>query len=584
MRILPVGLLAVVLLISPRLSAATAPPGSGPDAVYYNGRVVTVDKAFSVQEAFAVRAGRLIAIGRNDEIRKLAQAGVTQVHDLGGKMVLPGLIDSHVHAANAAPAEFEHPIPPMETIQDVLNYIKERTQNVPEGAWISTSQFFITRLREARFPTRAELDTVAPKHPVAFHTGPDVMVNSMALSLSGIDRDFKSNDGGKGLIEKDANGEPTGVLRDGAGRFLKKTSRESGLKPADRLRKTEELLHDYNRIGLTAVADRGANAQIIGQYQTLMKAGKLTTRIAMSHTIPTSGSIENIYKAIDELGAHELRKDNGWLRIIGTKIWLDGGMLTGSAYMLKPWGVSEMYGIRDPAYRGVLNIPPDQLLKLVRRVASNGMQFTAHVQGDAAVTTLIDAYEKINEEIPVRPLRMALTHSSFMTKDTIERAAKLGVVPDIQPIWLYLDARVLQKQFGNDRLRYFQPLRSLFAAGVIAGGGSDHMMKIGDMRAINPYNPFLGMWVTITRQAKWFEGSLHPEESLTREQAIKFYTINNAHLIFWEKEIGSLEKGKRADFIVVDRDLLRCPIDDLKDAQVLQTFVEGKKVYERSAR
>jgi predicted amidohydrolase YtcJ len=212
------------------------------------------------------------------------------------------------------------------------------------------------------------------------------------------------------------------------------------------------------------------------------------------------------------------------------------------------------------------------------------MQFTAHAQGDGAVTALIDAYEQVNRDKPIRDLRMGVTHSSFMTRDTVERAAKLGVVLDIQPIWLYLDTRTLVNQFGYDRLRYFQPLKTIFEVGGMTGGGSDHMLKIGDLRAINPYNPFLAMWTTITRRAKWYEGQLHPEEALSRRQAIEFYTRNNAYLIFWENEIGSLEKGKRADFIVVDRDLLTCAVDEVKDTKVLQTWVEGKPVYSANAR
>ena len=156
---------------------------------------------------------------------------------------------------------------------------------------------------------------------------------------------------------------------------------------------------------------------------------------------------------------------------------------------------------------------------------------------------------------------------------------KLNVVADIQPAWLYLDTRTLSKQFGYERLRYFQPLKTIFDHQVIVGGGSDHMQKIGSLRSINPYNPFLGMWVSITRRARWHDGQLHPEEALTREQAIRFYTINNAHLMFLEKETGSLEVGKLADFAVLDRDLLSCSLDELKDTKVLQTFVAGKRVH-----
>jgi predicted amidohydrolase YtcJ len=552
------------------------------DAVFHNGKVVTVDERSTVARAFAVSDGRIVAVGDDREILGRVRPGSTQVHDLRGRTVLPGLIDSHVHAASAAMTEFDHPIPQMETVEDVLAYVSARAKVVPEGEWISLSQVFITRLKESRFPTRAELDAAAPRHAVAFHTGPDVMLNSLALKLNNIDRNFVVADGGPGYLEKDPAGEPTGLLR-GLGRYVKKSaSRDRRPTDADRRERLRELFRDYNRVGLTAIADRGAGAQNMAVYESLLERGELTVRVALSHTFGPAGAHEAVFSAIDEIAQHPLRRDNGWLRLIGTKVWLDGGMLTGSAYMLQPWGRSEIYGIADETYRGVLNIPADRLYQLVERVARHGMQFTAHVQGDAAVTALIDAYERLNETLPVKPLRMGLSHSSFMTRDTVERAARLGIVPDIQPAWLYLDARTLVRQFGYDRLRYFQPLSSLFAAGAIAGGGSDHMQKIGDKRAINLYNPFLGMWITITRSAKWYDDKLHPQEGLTREQAIQFYTRNNAYLLFWEKDLGSIEPSKRADFIILDRDILTCPVDEIKDIQVLETWVEGRPVHGRT--
>jgi predicted amidohydrolase YtcJ len=550
------------------------------EAIFHNGKVVTADARFTVQEAFAVREGRIVAVGSNAVVRALANPN-TQMHDLGGRTVLPGLIDSHVHAPAAAMFEFDHEIPSMETVREVLDYIAARTKIVPEGEWIQTQQVFITRLKEARYPTRAELDSVAPKHPVAFRTGPDSMLNTLALQKCGFDRNFKVTDGGPGYLEKDAAGEPNGLTR-GLGRYIKINTRSRKPTEADHLSRMQELFRDYNQIGFTAIADRGANPESIQRYKKLHDDRSMTVRVALSQTFPTVGSMESIRGAIDEIAASPLRKEDAWLRLIGTKAWIDGGMLTGSAYMSKPWGRNENYGIRDDEYRGVLNIPPDRLVEMVRQVAKHGMQFTAHAQGDAAGATLLAAYEQVNNEVPLRDLRMGITHSSFMTRETVAKAARLGVVLDIQPIWLYLDTRTLVNQFGYDRLRYFQPLKSIFAAGGVAGGGSDHMLKIGDLRAINPYNPFLAMWTTITRRAKWYEGQLHPEEALTRQQAIEFYTRNNAHLIFWEKEIGSLEPGKRADFIVIDRDLLTCPEDDIKDTRVLQTWLEGRKVYERT--
>lgn len=562
-----------LLAVTSRISAQPA----APDTIFHHGKVITADAQFRVQEAFAVRGGRIIAVGTTGEIRALAGPRTTQ-HDLGGRTVLPGLIDSHVHAPGAAMFEFDHEIPPMETIQEVLDYIAARAKIVPEGEWIQVQQVFITRLKEARYPTRAELDRVAPRHAVSFRTGPDSMLNTLALKKCGFDRTFEVKDGGPGYLEKDAAGEPNGLAR-GLARYIKIPTSRRAATEEDHVRRLRELLRDYNRTGFTAIADRGATAESIKRYQKIHDGGGMTVRVALSHTFPTVGSMESIRTAIDQIAASPLRKESAWLRLIGTKAWVDGGMLTGSAFMSKPWGRNESYGIRDDEYRGVQLIPNDRLLEMVRHVAKHGMQFTAHAQGDAAGALLLDAYEQVDRETPVRGLRLGITHSSFMTRETVERAAKLGVVLDVQPIWLFLDTRTLVNQFGYDRLRYFQPLKTIAEAGGIAGGGSDHMLKIGDLRAINPYNPFLAMWTTISRKAKWYDGALHPEEALTRRQAIEFYTRNNAHLLFWEKEIGSLEPGKRADFIVVDRDLLTCAEDDVRDTRVLETWVEGKRVF-----
>jgi len=166
-----------------------------------------------------------------------------------------------------------------------------------------------------------------------------------------------------------------------------------------------------------------------------------------------------------------------------------------------------------------------------------------------------------------------------MTAEAIEKMATHGIVADLQPAWLYLDGRTLLKQFGLERLEYFQPYQTLAQKGVIAGGGSDHMQKIGSMRSVNPYNPFLGIWTTLTRHPRWMGESLRPEQIIERADAIRLYTINNAWLTFEEKEKGSLEPGKLADFIVLDRDILTCPIDDVRETRVQETWLGGRRVY-----
>ena len=570
----PAALCAAAFAFVPLTRAADAAP---PDAVFFGGKIVTVDGAFRLADAMAIRGERIVALGAKDEVLRLAQPGRTQLHDLRGKVVLPGLIDSHVHPF-AAWVEHDHPIPTMESVHDILDYFAARAKVVPPGRWLRLTQVFITRLREQRYPTRAELDRVAPEHPVFFGTGPDAVLNTLALRRSGIDRDFKVTDGGPGKMETDASGEPTGLLRN-LTRFVKVETTERTPTGAEFRAAVKTLFADYQRNGLTAVGDRLSNDQLLALYQDLLAHDELGVRVAASYGLPTVGPMAGIFEVIDRVAQHPLRRESPRLRLIGTKILLDGGMLTGSAYLKQPWGVSRIYGIDDPAYRGVLNLPPDRLYAMVERVAQHGLQFTAHVQGDAAIDTLAAAYARLDRVQPVRPLRHSFTHASFMTPEAIREIARLGAVADLQPIWLYSDARTLVTQFGYDRLRHFIPLKSLFEAGAIVGGGTEHMQKIGAHRAINAYNPFLGMWVALTRRAKWYEGQLHPEEALTRRQALEFYTRNNAYLLFWEKEIGSLEAGKRADFIVVDRDPLECPIDDLKDTRVLETWMDGKRVF-----
>jgi predicted amidohydrolase YtcJ len=563
--------------------AAEADDESKPDLILHHGKIVTVDKHFSIHQAMAVREGRILRVGSNEEILK-TKGPETKPIDLEGKTVLPGLIDSHVHPTGACMTEFDHPIPDMESIQDVLDYVKARAKVTPEGEWITIDQVFITRLREQRYPTKQELDQAAPKNPVVFRTGPDAALNSLALKISKIDKDFQVTDLGAGYAEKDVKtGEPTGILRN-CTRYVKTQQASATRKPTDQDR-TERLLalfRDYNSVGLTSIIDRDASASAINQYRQLHDQGRLPLRIAISHHIDTSGDIEQVQKNIRQVAQDPLHKGDPMLRIIGIKTYLDGGMLTGSAYMREPWGVSKIYSITDPTYRGLLFIPPERLKPIVETTVESGLQFTAHSVGDGAVHTLLDVYEEVNRKTPIRKTRPCITHSNFMSREAVAKLAPLGVSVDIQPAWLYLDTRTLVAQFGYDRLRYFQPLKSIFEAGAIAGGGSDHMQKIGSLRAINPYNPFLAMWTTITRKAKGYEGQLHPEESLSREQAIRFYTINNAYLMFLDDKIGSLETGKLADFVVLDTDILSCPVDSIKDTQTLQTYLGGKLVYERN--
>ena len=547
------------------------------DLLLYHGKIVTVDKDFRIVEAMAVRGDRILAAGGRAEVERLAGPRTERV-DLAGKTVLPGLIDSHVHAGAAAMYEWERPVPDMETVADVLKYIRGRAAAAKPGEWITLSQVFITRLKDQRFPTRAELDAAAPRNPVSFATGPDASVNSMALKLSGIDRNFRIAGGQLGRIERDANGEPTGILRS-CSHLIKISSSGRQPTPEDQRRQIKALLAGYNSAGITSISERDLKDDWIAVYRGMKD--QLTCRVYITYSVDGQAPMDQIVARIQAASRDPLHRYDSMLWLRGMKVYADGGMLTGSAYMLQPWGVSRVYSITDPNYRGMRFIEPAKLYQILKTAIQNDLQPTAHSVGDGAVTEMVDAYERINRELPVRAARPSISHSNFMTADAIRRVKDMGVVLDLQPVWLWLDGATLRKQFGDARLTYFQPYRSLFDAGVIAGGGSDHMQKIGSLRSINPYNPWLGMWTTLARQARWTDQPVHPEQRITRREAIQLYTTNNAYLTFTEKEKGSLEKGKLADFIVLDRDVLTCPLEQVKDIQVEQTFLAGKRVYQR---
>ncbi|HLY20474.1 MAG TPA: amidohydrolase [Bryobacteraceae bacterium] len=568
----------IVLLIA----GAAALDAQPADVIFRNGKIITVDPQFRIADSMAIRGDRILAAGSRAEVLRRAGRNTRQV-DLRGRTVLPGLIDSHVHAAQAALYEFDHPVPDMEAMADVLRYIGARAAVAKSGDWIVLTQVFVTRLREQRFPTRAELDSAAPHNPVYFGTGPDAAVNSMALQLSGIGKDFQITDGKPGRVERDASGEPTGILRN-CSRLVAIRSGDRIPTAADRRARLKMLLADYNAVGLTSISEGDLGDEDLETYRRLKDDGQLTCRVFVAYDVDAQMPLEQIFARIQSAADSPLHRYNNMLWLRGIKNFLDGGMLTGSAYMLLPWGVSDVYAITDPSYRGMRYIEPDKLFQIARFALRNGLQYTAHSVGDGAVQTLVDAYSAVDREFPVRGARPCITHANFMSAEIIAKMKELGIVANLQPDWLWLDGATLRKQFGEQRLAFFQPYKTLFESGVMVGGGSDHMQKIGSLRSINPYNPFLGMWIALTRQPRWSNTPLHPEQRISREQAIRLYTVNNAWLTFEEKEKGSLEAGKLADFIVLDRDILACPLDEVRGIQVEQTWLGGKLIFSGESR
>ncbi|MGI8965842.1 MAG: amidohydrolase, partial [Limisphaerales bacterium] len=267
-----------------------------------------------------------------------------------------------------------------------------------------------------------------------------------------------------------------------------------------------------------------------------------------------------------------------WVRIGPLKVLLDGGMLIGTAYMREPWGTNDIYQITDPNYRGVLNLKPDILNPFYLEATKNGWQVTAHCTGEAAMDILLDCYEKIAQKIQIKNRRFLVTHANFTSAENLLRCQQMGIAADMQPAWIFKDGASLLQTLGERRMKWFMPLQTWFNHGLIIGGGSDHMVQLDSIESTNPWNPWLGLWIALTRQTE--QGGVDkPEERLTREQAIRFYTLNNCYLNFEEKIKGSLESGKYADLILIDRDILKCSADEIRDTKVLMTMLGGKIVW-----
>jgi predicted amidohydrolase YtcJ len=540
-----------------------------------------LDAKSTVVEALAVRDGRIVARGTTAAMKEYI-GPKTQQMDAGGKRILPGLYDSHTHPLGAVTTQLAAPPPVIPSLKEAFRVIGERTRTTPKGEWIVLRYVFPTRLDEARFPTLAELDAVAPEHPVLFHAGPAAMINSAALKRSGITAETKSPRGG--MVVKDERGQPTGMMRNAYG-LLKGVPREGDAVPREkRMAGLRELFGRYNSLGLTSIADRNGSGEGLRLYQELARDGKLTVRVNMARSFDGNQTAEQAERRLKEYEAETGGGPTGagddWVRIGPLKTFLDGGMLNGTAWMRRPWPPGPTYQITENDYRGLLFIQTERLREGITVAARRKWQFTAHCAGEGAMDELLDAYEDVNRTVPLKGLRMCLTHANFPSQRNLERCRDLGVVADVQPAWLYKDGPTLARVLGPERVRWFQPYKSWRKYTTI-GGGSDHMLRYDPLDSTNPWHPWLGIWCAITRKTER-AGVLNAEECLTREEALRLYTIDSAFICHEEKEKGTLEVGKLADFIVVDRDVLKCPADEVKDTVVLTTVVHGKVVYQRA--
>jgi len=545
------------------------------DLILHHAKVVTVDTAFRVAEAVAIKDGRIAAVGLSADVRARERGAKTRVADLGRKTLLPGMIDAHVHAIDAGLSEYRAPLPPLDSIVAIQAYIREKARTTPQGSWIVVPRTLPPRLKEMRFPTRQDLDVVTD-HPVAFDGSYVWSANSMALKLSGINRDTPNPAGGE--VVKGPDGEPNGILRNAA-QLLKGVTRSADFTDEDRQNALEKMLKLYAAAGLTTVGDRAVTPPDVAMFEKLKRERGLPVRVVLTWRINSSRPVDEVVAEIRG-SSWTTNQGDDWLKFGTFKVTLDGGQSVGTAYQRMPYGAfgKQLYGQTNPDARGTLFVDPEKLYRIMGAAREKGWQLTAHVQGGAAIDILLDVFQRLDREKPIGPSRSHVMHGSFMSEDALNRMQKMGVLVDAQPGWLHFDVPALKRVFGIENMRYFFPLKSYIDRGIIVAGGSDHMIGHGKDSAVNAFNPFFNMWASITRRTR--EGDvIYPQEKITREQALKMWTIWPAHLQFSEKSKGSIEPGKFADLVVIDRDLLTCAEDDIRRIQPVVTLIGGKVVF-----
>ncbi len=544
------------------------------DLVVINGKVVTVDGAFSVARAVAIRDGRVVVVGTNAEARALVGAA-TQLLDASGRTVIPGLIDSHVHALMAATAEVVNPFRNFESVGDLQAWVREHAQNSPNGTWLWTPRVFPTRVRERRFPTRAELDAVAPNHPVVVDGAYAVMLNTAALEAAHITR-FSSDPPG-GAIVRDSHGMPTGLLRNVGSLLAHFRAAVGDTLSLDELARVHQ---QYLRAGITSIVERGASVDGYQAYEALAREGRLQVRSTVTIQLPRMEDRAAAVRFIDSLPMAPGSGDE-WLKVGPLKILVDGGILAGTSFMREPYGLSAkgLYGVDDPSYRGLLSLSRDQIIATIAVGQNRGWQMAAHVTGDAGVDAVLDGFES-TQAYGEPSRRHTLIHAYFPTPDTAARVARLGVVVDTQPAWYFKDADGLAEGLGPARLQRFIGLRTWIDAGVPTAINTDHMFGLDGNASMNPFNPFLTMYVAVTRRT---EGGqvIGAEEAVSREQALRMMTVNAAYLTFDESSRGSIEVGKLGDLVVLSDDLLTCPDEQIRDIVADVTVVGGRIVHQR---
>ena len=515
-----------------------------------NGRIHTMDAHGSVVDTLVVRDGRIAFAGRRSEINPDADEAVV---DLGGRAVVPGLVDAHAHLMNLARTRLELRAADLGSEAEVAAVVARAAATAPAGDWLTGRGWDQTRWPGQRFPTRASLDRAAPTHPVALTRvdGHAIWASSAALRAAGVDR--HTGDPVGGLVAKDASGEPTGLLIDTAQELVRAVIPPPSAERFEQA--VEDAIAECLGKGLTGIHEMGVDLGTLAVYRRLVERGRFPLR----NYVALSG--KKAWAEYRERGRQTI--GDGRVVIGALKLWLDGALGSRGAALHAPY-------CDDPATRGLVLIPPDELDRQLREARDAGFQACVHAIGDRANTLALDAMEKLG----VAGRRFRVEHAQVLMDSDVPRFRALGVIPSIQATHCTSDMRWAGERLGPDRLGGAYAWRSLLATGTIVAGGSDF--------PVEDANPFHGLYASVTRRPRDGEREAwQPAQRMTRDEALRSFTCWNAWAAGQEADVGSLEAGKRADLVVLSDDVMTCEESRIKDVVPLLTMVGGTAVFTR---
>ena len=572
------------------------------DMILRNGLVYTVDPTNTLTEAVAIRDGKIIAVGASKLVMKL-KGKETRVIDLKGNFALPGFNDNHVHFSSAA-AFLEFNIMRVATQQEFVARVKEVVATLPKGEWIlggywgAYDQWTAGSAGQGRrqpfTPEMQAIEAITKEHPMFIRKFDDseFAANSAALRAVGIDpanpalpatkASESRQRGPQGTEPAGSAVEGVEFLKDSAGRFnehlrgrgvtaLFASAMPRKFSHERRLQQTKNALAEIRRFGVTNVSDMSDDEQL-DIYRELLKSNKLTVRI---HFRPGLDRWSEVAEQVNRDGWGD-----EWIKLGAVKGHIDGIMGTSTARFFQPYS-------NDPKNRGKWrplmvdekgDFVEGKFLKYMLDADSWKLQITVHAIGDEANHVLLDYLEELNKHNGPRDRRFRLVHAQVLAPDDFKRLGKLGVVAEVQPYHLSDDMRWMEERIGRERCKGAYAFKTIEESGAVLCFGTDWP---GTSASEYPINPLLGLYAAVTRQTISGEpaGGWFPEQRISIEHAIRAYTYNTAYANFEEKTKGSIEVGKLADIVVLDRNLLSVPPREMLDAKVVYTIVGGKIVY-----